>query len=261
MNWHRVFAMVLRHFLTLKHNYDRMTDMFFWPAMDLFIWGLTGLYLAQLNPNSSHYLFIVLSGLVFWIVIWRAQYEISTNLLAEFWDRNIVNIFSSPLTIWEWMASFMIFGLFKTIVSVSFSATLAYLFYHFNVLSFGWYLIPIVISLIFTGWAGGFFVGGFLIRFGGKVQTLAWVGVSLLAPFSAVYYPLSVLPLWAQKVGLWIPSTYIFETLRQLIFTHNASWQAIGLSFLLNAIYFPLSLWFFVWMFKKSVKLGLGRLI
>lgn len=261
MNWKRVFAMVIRYGVNLKHSYDRLTDMFYWPAMDLLIWGVTGLYLATFSPNTAHYLSIVISGLIFWIIIWRAQYEISTNLLAELWDRNLINIFSSPLTISEWSASFMIFGLIKTIISVCFSAALSFWFYHYNIFMFGWYLIPFSISLLLTGWAGGFFVAGFLIRYGNKIQTLAWAGVALIAPFSAVYYPLSILPGWAQNIGRFIPSTYIFEDIRQMLSGNTPSISYIAISFGLNIIYIILSFLFFKWMFEKSRKLGLGRLI
>jgi len=261
MNLKRVLAMVLRHVVNLKHSLDRFTDMFYWPAMDLLIWGITGLYLATFIPNTSHYLEIIISGLIFWIIIWRAQYEITTNLLAELWDRNIINIFSSPLTIYEWSASFMVFGLFKTIISVCFSAALAFWFYHYNVFMFRWYLIPFSISLLLTGWAGGFFVAGFLIRFGNKIQTLAWAGIALLAPFSAIYYPLSVLPGWAQYIGRFIPSTYIFEDIRQILSGNSPSIGYIIISFGLNILYIVLSFLFFKWMFEKSRKLGLGRLI
>jgi ABC-2 type transport system permease protein len=261
MNPQRVIALILRHTINLKHSYDRITDMFYWPAMDLFIWGITGLYLARFNPNSSHYLYIVLSGLVFWIVIWRAQYEISTNLLAELWDRNLINIFTSPITVWEWATSFIIFGFMKTIVSLSFSAALAFLLYQYNIFQFGAYLIPFIICLLFTGWAGGFFVAGFLIRYGNKIQTLAWAGIALLAPFSAVYYPLSILPTFVQKIGLFIPSTYIFEDIRQLLFTGSASVLYLLTGFILSIVYFVFSILFFKWMFEKSRKLGLGRLV
>ncbi len=261
MNPNRIWAMVLRYFINIRHNLDRLSDMFYWPAMDLFIWGITGLYLANLTTNASNYLFVILSGLVFWIVIWRAQYEITTNLLLELWDRNIVNLFTTPLTIAEWITSFMIFGTLKMLISLSFSATLAFIFYHYNILSFGLYLPLFVLSLLITGWAGGFIVAAFLIRYGQKLQTLAWAGVALIAPFSAVYYPLSVLPHWAQNVALFIPSTYIFESIRSLLFTGHVSYDKLLISFGLNILYFAFSIWFFIRMFNRSRKLGLGRLI
>lgn len=261
INIHRVYAMIYRYFIYLRTNYDRLTDLFYWPAMDLLIWGLTGLYLAKLNNNSNQYLFIILSGLVFWIVIWRSQYEITTNLLSEMWDRNIVNIFASPLKVSEWIIAVMIFGTLKMIISVAFSATLSFIFYKFNVFLLGWNLFPIVVSLLLTGWAGGFLVAGFIIRFGMKIQTLAWAGIALIAPFSAIYYPVSALPQWAQNISYFIPSTHVFEGIREILFTGILSYDKLIISFVLNIVYLVAALWFFVFMFNKSKKMGLSRLI
>lgn len=261
INFNHVYAMVIRYFINLRHNFDRLSDMFYWPALDLFIWGLTGLYLATLSANNKDYIFVILTGLVFWIIIWRMQYEININILTEIWDRNIVNIFASPLTLAEWMLSLMTVGFIKMLISLSFSAILAYVFYQYNVFVFGPLLLPIIISLSLTGWAAGFFVAAFIIRYGQKIQTLAWTGVVLIVPFSVLYYPLSILPQWAQKIALFIPSSYIFEMMRDVHSTGNFSYDKIAISFALNIPYLIFSLWFFVKMFNKSRKLGLGRLI
>lgn len=256
-----VWAMIIRYYYSMLHTYDRIADMFYWPAMDLFLWGLTGLYFARLNNNSPHFLEIVLGGLVFWIVIWRAQYEISVNLMTEIWDKNLVNIFISPLRIQEWMLSFIIFGALKMIASVSFSAILTFLFFNYNVFMYGFAIIPFVTSLLITGWIIGFLMAGILIMYGQKLQTLAWTGSFLIAPFSAMYYPISSLPEWAQKVAFFLPSSYIFEGMREIVSRGTISYDKFIISFTLNILYLTLSIWFFITMFRKSRKLGLNRLI
>ena len=261
MNLKRVMAMVQRYFYNIKHSYDRLTDMFYWPLMDLLIWGLTGLYFAKLSGDSQHLTTVLLTGIIFWIVTWRAQYEITTNLLSEMWDRNLVNIFASPLTVYEWITAVTIFGGLKMIVSLLFSAGIAFILYQYAFFQFGWWLFPIVISLVITGWASGFVVAAIIIRFGMKVQTIAWAGAYLIAPFSALYYPLSVLPDWAQKVALIFPSSYIFEAMRQHIFTNTISIEKIIISFAINLVFLVLSISLFVYSFNKSKQLGLGRLI
>jgi len=261
MNIKRILAMVQRYFYNVKHSYDRLTDMFYWPLMDLLIWGLTGLYFAKLSNDSPHITTVLLTGIIFWIVTWRAQYEITTNLLSEMWDRNLVNIFASPLTVYEWITAVTIFGALKMIISLLFSATLAFILYHYAFFQFGWWLFPIVINLVITGWAAGFVVAAIIIRFGMKVQTIAWAGAYLIAPFSALYYPLSVLPEWAQKIALIFPSSYIFEAMRQHIFTNHIPIEKIIISFAINIVFLILSICLFVFMFNKSKKLGLGRLI
>lgn len=260
INFNRVFAMMLRYTINMRHNFDRLSDMFYWPVMDLFIWGLTALYVVKTSHDPQIFT-VMLSGLVFWIVLWRAQYEITTNLLAEIWDKNLVNLFASPLTISEWIATFMIFGLAKTIISLTFSAFIAYVLYGFTIFQYGWYIIPFVIILILAGWAGGFLVAGILIRFGNNLQTLAWAGIYLMAPFAAIYYPVSILPDWAQQVSKFVPASYIFEGIREILFTGHVSYDKLIISFSLSIVYLMLAIWFFVTMFNKSKKLGLGRLI
>lgn len=262
INFKRVFAMVLRYTYNLKHSLDRLSDMFYWPLLDLLIWGVTGLYLARLNVHSSsNYLFIILNGLIFWIIVWRAQYEINTNLLSELWDKNILNLFVSPLKIQEWILSFMIFGFIKSLISMFFSASIAFLLYGYNIFQYGPWLLIFLTSLLLTGWAGGFLVAGFLIRYGERIQTLAWGGIAIIIPFSALYYPVSVLPTWAQKVALFFPSSYVFESLRDYLFTKQVHFDKLFVSFGLNVIYLTLALIFFRYMFNKSKKLGIGRLI
>jgi ABC-2 type transport system permease protein len=261
INLNRIFAMVIRYAINMRHSYDRLSDMFYWPLMDLLMWGLTGLYFAKLNIQNVNSVEIILTGVVFWLVIWRGQYEINLNLLSELWDKNLVNIFVSPLKIEEWILSLLIFGFLKLTASLAFIGLLSFIIYQYNIFMYGLFLIPIIISLLLTGWTIGFTIASVLIRFGVKIQTIAWAGGALLAPFSAIYYPLSILPPWAQKAALFVPSSYMFEGMREFISTGNISYEKFLISFALNIVYLILSVWLFVSMFNKSRKLGLGRLI
>ncbi|MEK7106054.1 MAG: ABC transporter permease, partial [Patescibacteria group bacterium] len=161
----------------------------------------------------------------------------------------------------ELMISFLVFGFIKTIISVSFSASLSYLLYGYNVFDFGLYLIPFSLSLLMTGWAFGFIIAGFIIRFGTRIQTMAWAGAALLSPFSAAFYPISALPSWAQTIAKAIPASYIFEEMRSLLFTGKVEIDKLILSFALNIIYLIISMSFFIFMFRKSKQHGIGNLV
>lgn len=261
MKTHRILAMVIRQLYNWRHSLDRISDTFYWPALDLIIWGLTSLYLRNHLTSIPFIVAALLSGLIFWLIIWRSQYEITVNLLTEIWDKNLINIFGSPLTVGEWILSAMILGLIKLFFSLFFMIGFAFFLYAMNLFSFGFILIPFVISLLITGWIAGFFVASFIIYFGAKIQTFAWVGVSILMPFSAVFYPVSTLPSWAQSIAKFIPSSYVFEGMRGVLFTGNVSYDKLFISFGLNILYLTLAIWFFVFMFNRSRKLGLGRLI
>lgn len=259
MNIHRIKAIIIRHLYNFKHHVDRLTDSFYWPAMDIVIWGLTSQYIQKAG-EVSHIILIFLSALVFWQVVWRGQYEITVNFLEEVWSQNLVNIFSTPLTIEEWIAGVLFLGIAKMIITVSFSILLVWLLYTINILNFGFLIIPFFVSLLMMGWWVGLFVAGFLVRFGRQLQTLAWAGVYILAPFSAIYYPVNTLPHWAMIIAKLLPSSYIFEGMREILITGKMPYTDLGVSLLLNCVYLFLSYLFFKWCFMKSKEKGLARL-
>ncbi|MDO8582949.1 MAG: hypothetical protein Q7R51_00275 [bacterium] len=261
MKYQRINAIILRHLYNFKHSLDRLSDSFYWPAMDLILWGLTSIYIRNSSSNVPFIVLAIITGLIFWQSVWRSQYEITVNFITEIWDRNLVNIFASPITIAEWITSVMILGIIKMSLSLSFAIILAIILYQTSIFSFGLILIPFFISLLMTGWAAGFIVAGLIARYGIKIQTLAWVGVTIIMPFSAVFYPVSILPIWAQKIAMLTPTSYIFEGMREILFTGKLSYEKLFISFGLNTVYLILAISFFIFMFNKSRKLGLGRLI
>ena len=260
MKFHRIWAVILRYNYLFKHSLDRQVDAFYWPTVDLILWGLTSSYLAKQANNLPFAVLMVISGLVLWIILWRGQYEFTVNILEDMWNKNLVNMFSSPLKLSEWIAAFVSLGIVKSAVSVSFAAAVALVLYKANLFVFAFKLLPFLFLLLMTGWWVGLFVGGMIIRFGGKVQNFAWSMVFLIAPFSAIYYPLTALPHWAQQVAVIIPSSYLFEGARQVILTGVADPLKLAMAFCLNLLYIILALFFFKASFKKVLQRGLVKL-
>ncbi len=260
MNPQRIQAVIVRHIYAYKRNFDRLTDSFYWPLMDIFIWGLTSQWIQNSQTGVSHVVMSLLTGLIFWQIIWRGNYEISVNLLEEFWNQNLVNMFSTPLKLSEWIVSVIILSVIKMFITISVCVVAVYFLYATNIFTLGWYLIPFVASLLMSGWIMGFLGSSVIIYYGQKVQTVAWTMGFLFAPFSAVYYPLNQLPEWVQKISLWLPTTYIFEGMRAVIQTGTLDLSYLVKSFVLNIIYLIGSLFLFSFMFEKSRNKGLARL-
>lgn len=257
MKLNRIYALILRFYYLFRHSYDRMGDAFYWPTIDLIIWGLTSSYFMTFAPNASQIILIVLSGLMFWQIVWRAQYEITVNLLEDLWNKNLINIFVSPIKFSEWVVSFIVIGITKAALSFPFTMLVAYLLYKVNIVFFGWNFIPIIFLLFMTGWWIGFFVAGLILRFGTQVQTLAWTFAWAIGPFCAIYYPVSILPPWAQKIAVLTPASYVFENAREIINKGHVDPNKFYISFILNLIYLILSISFFYFSFKKVMKKGL----
>lgn len=252
--------MILRYFYYFKHSLDRMSDAFYWPTMDLLLWGLTSAFFRQTSSvGSSKIIMIVISGILFWIIVWRGQYEITVNTLEEIWNKNLINIFSSPIKLGEWVLSLLAIGVFKAALSLSFASLVAFILYRINFFQFGFYIIPFGLMLIITGWWVGFFLAGLVLRYGTKIQSFAWGGIMLISPFSAISYPLSILPDWAQKVAMFVPTSYIFEGIREVIDKGSLDWNKILASFILNIFYLVISVFWFKKSFEKILDKGLVK--
>lgn len=260
MKWHRIFAVVMRHTYLFVKSLDRVSDMVYWPVLDIVLWGLTTQWIQSGQANVSNLVLIILTALVFWQIVWRANYEVSVNLLEELWNQNLVNLFSTPLTVWEWIVSVMLVGGMKMLMTVLVGAGAVWLLYTINIFSIGWMILPFFALLMIFGWTIGFLASGLIVYYGHKIQTIAWSFGFLFAPFSAVYYPVSALPASIQVIARALPTTYIFEGMRSIIATGSMPLNHLFISVILNIVYLAASLTFFVFMFERSRKKGLARL-
>lgn len=260
MKLHRIYGIILRYMYYFRTSFDRLSDAFYWPTIDLAVWGLTSAYFKTYAPSAPPIILIVVSGILLWLIVWRAQYEITVNILEELWNKNLINIFVSPLKFSEWITSFIILGIIKAFLSVSFAMLVAFILYKVQIFSYGFYLIPFIILLIMTGWWVGFLVAGIILRYGTKLQMLAWSMVAVLSPFCAIYYPVSLLPEWAQAISAVIPVTYVFEGSRELIETGQLSMNKLVIGFLLNLVYIGITYIYMRSSFNKILNKGLVKL-
>lgn len=261
MKFNRIYAIIIRNLFAYKRSLDRLTDAFYWPTLDLIIWGLTSQFFAKSYSGNLNFVSMIISAIVLWLFLWRAQYEISINVVDEMWNKNLVNLFGSPLKFSEWIVSLLILGLIKIVMAVGFAIVLAYLLYKVQIFSLGFYIIPFMILLILNGWVLGFIVSGLILRYGTKVQTLVWTTIWIISPFSAIYYPVSALPSWAQTIAQYVPPSYIFEGMREVVETGKAELTVLVFPGLLTVIYMLGSIIYLKTSFNKLMDKGLVKAV
>ena len=260
MKIHRIKAMFMRHIYLYRHSLTRMVEIFYWPLLDLLVWGFVSLYISRLSAEGKsvpNFLGIFLGALILWDILFRSQQGISVSFLEEVWARNFLNLFVSPLTIGEYLVSLMMVAVFKVAVVFLISALLAWLLYSFNLFIIGISLLPFMLNLIILGWAIGILTTGLILRFGQQAEVLAWGVAFLFQPISAVFYPVSVLPKFLQKLAQVIPASYVFEGMRAIIFGKEFSLSLLLKAFAINVIYLSLALIFFFRMFRQVRVKGL----
>lgn len=258
MNATRIKAVVLRHLYYWTRSFSKMTDTFWWPFVDLLVWGLMTVFISrQAQGALPNLVLFLLSALILWTVIYRCQWEISLTLNEEIWSLNLLNLFASPLTIWEFLTAAVILGVIKLLGVLVFMFFFAWLLYAYNVFVVGFYFLPFIFVLVIFGWALGILVNAAIIRLGRNSEALAWTAVFLVQPFSAVFYPVSVLPGWAQNIAYLLPSTYVFEGLRSVLFTGTFPLINFWLGLSLDIFFLIMSLIIFKITFERAKELGL----
>lgn len=260
MKWHRSWAIILRHIYLFPRSFDRITDSFFWPILDVVLWGLTATWIGKVAAAESTVILSILTACIFWRVFWMSNYEVGVNLLEECWNRNLTNLIASPISKLEWLTATLAVGIGKLMITVGLMATSIWIFYSLNVFELGWLWIPYVMSLTIFGWVIGFLASSLVLYWGIRAQALAWTLAFILAPISAVYYPLELLPSWAQVIALSLPSTYIFEGIRGMILRGDSGLILLAKSFLLNLAYLALTLYIFNYAFERTRMKGFDHL-
>lgn len=231
--------------------------------MELLVWGFVTTYIQNVaqGPLANVIVFLI-SGAIFWDILYRSQQGVTISFIEDIWTQNIANLLISPLRIWEWLTATFCYGMVKTSIIAGIMSVIAYFLYNFHLLDLlGLYLIPMIFNLLFFGWALGVFTSALLIRWGHSVEALIWGVPFLVQPISAIYYPLETLPPAVQVVSKFLPSTYVFEGMREIIASGRMPMENILMSFLLNIVFFVMAGLFFMSMYHQSRKKGkLGKL-
>lgn len=259
MDINRIVLVIKRSFTLTFRGLDPLTDFFYWPLYDIIIWGfaLTWVSKSTLDPRTT---LVVLTSLVLWQAVSRVTLDITFNFLSEMWARNILNLFVTPLTLGEWMASVMTSGALTSLFGVCVGTAAVWLLYGINILATGPFLLLILLLLIASGWTVGFLGTCFLVLYGHRAQKVVWIAAWFFGPYIGVFYPIEQMPVWAQVIGYSVPMTYLFQCLRNYILTGVIIWSQIFFAIGMGAVYLIASMLFLKYCFEKTRRGGLAQL-
>jgi ABC-2 type transport system permease protein len=259
MKWYRIWTMVVRHLIQFPTDFNKLSSVFYWPLINIIVFGFTGSWLNSAASGADENRFILLTGVVLWQVCTRSGYGVSINLLEEIWAQNLTNLFTTPLSIGEWILSTIVEGIIMLAAVITFCAGITFFFYGYNIFSMGLWFFPLVMLIFFSGLSIGFVASSLLIMWGTRIQTIAWIVSWLVAPISGAFYPIEVLPNWLQAVAKLYPLHYIFSCMRITLTSGSCPLHLFAKACAFTATYLVLTLLLFVTMFNKSKKYGLAR--
>ncbi len=259
MNLQRIWAVILRHFYLAFRDISRLSWMFYWPLFDIFTWGFAGFWVQQYSYNQS-VAYGQLLALVLLQLVGRTAIEISVGLMEELWSTNMINIFASPLRLSEWTVALLCLGGITSTILLAYCSLMVWLIFQVNVMAIGLPIILFAVPLIFSGIWIGFLAATLIIKYGARIQTFIFILNWAFTPFCGVFYPIKILPHWAQIIAACIPMTYIFSALR--IYLNDGYIPATILlqGYGMSIAYAAIAIVFFFYAFHKSKEKGLARL-
>ena len=254
----RVWALYKRHAYELRHSVPGLVDMLFWPAMDLMLWGMLTTYFLQHDVGVPGQAFgFLIGGVLLWDFVFRSNLGIGITFLDDTsWTQNILNLMVSPLRPIEYILGAVSWSLTKVLLGWSIMVTIASVLFHFTAFKMGLPLAVFALVLMLFGTAIGMVVVGIILRFGPGADILAWGLAVILMPISAVFYPVSALPGWAQAIAAGLPTARAFEAMRTVIAGGPMPWGSVGIAFALDLLYLAVGMTFARSMFDLLRRRG-----
>lgn len=249
----RIWGLIYRHLALYRRSWPRVLELMYWPVLQMVVWGFITAYLAGVQQNTTTIAAgVLLGGVLLWEITLRSQMGFAISFLEEIWSRNLGHIFVSPLRPWELVAGLASMSLLRTVAAVLPAMALAFLLYGFGVWKLGPVLVVFVFALMAMGWAVALLVTALILRHGAGAEALAWGVMFGIAPFAAVFYPVSVLPGWLQPVALSIPAAHVFEGMRTALIEGRIAWDHLAWAVVLDVAWLAVAAWVFLAQFHQA---------
>lgn len=249
----RIWGLMYRHLALYRRSWPRVLELMYWPVLQMLVWGFVSAWLAGMQNNAASVTAgVLLGGVLLWEVTLRSQMGFAISFLEEIWSRNLGHIFVAPLRPTELVAGLVAMSMLRTAIGVGPAILLAFLLYGFGIWTLGPVLVLYFAALMAMGWAVALGVTALILRHGAGAEALAWGVLFGLAPFSAVFYPVSVLPGWLQPISFAIPATHVFEGMRAALLDGQLAWDHLAYAFGLNLIWLGLAAWLFMAQFQAA---------
>jgi ABC-2 type transport system permease protein len=232
----RIGAMVLRYVYLLRSSWPRLLELMYWPFLQLLTWGFLQSYLTQQPGFVEGAGRALLGSVLLWEVLVRGQLGFSMSFLEEMWSRNMANLLISPLTRAELLLSLLCLSFLRVVLSIVPITILAIFFFDYNLWSLGLGLIAFFANLLLTGWALAIFTSGVVLRNGLGAESLVWSIMFALMPFCSVFYPVSTLPAFLERVAWLLPPTYVFEGMRAIVLQQTFRLDLMLWAFAINVL-------------------------
>src|SRR4051794_4176951 len=108
MHWRPMWAITLRYFYLLRGSPARVVPLFAWVAIDIVLWGFISRYFNTVAPPGVNFVPVLLGAVLLWDFLIRIMQGVTMAFFEDVWSRNFLNIFASPLSIFEYLGGLVL---------------------------------------------------------------------------------------------------------------------------------------------------------
>src|SRR5690348_10114399 len=249
----RIWGLLYRHLALYRRSWPRLLELAYWPVLQMCIWGFTASFLAaRIGSPAVLAGATLLGGVLLWEVAIRSQMGVAISFMEEMWSRNLGHVFVSPMRPWELVAALIMMSVIRMLAGVLPAILVAWALYAFNLFSLGPIVVLFFMNLMIMGWSVALGVGSLILRHGAGAEALAWSVLFGITPFSAVFYPVAVLPQPMRVIAWLLPSAHVFEGMRGVLLNGVIRWDHLGAAFALNALWLGGAALLFARQFRQA---------
>ena len=240
VQWHHVGAVVRRQALVQMRNPGHWFLLIALPVVDAVLFSSIGVAFSGGERGVE----ILVTGILLFHVVWQLTLAGSLGFLEEIWSRNVLNLWTTPLTELEYGLALLVVGFARAVLSVLLVGAVAVGLYSVDPTGAGWILAVGAAALLLFGWAVSLLVIGLVLQFGETAEVFSWGLLVLLMPLSGIFYPPEALPGVLQPIAQVIPLTRIFEATRAGIETGTVQVADLAIGIAGSLVCVGLAFWF-----------------
>jgi ABC-2 type transport system permease protein len=252
LRWRRVAAVLRRHALVQARNPGHWFLLIALPVVDALLFSSIGVAFGETDQAVE----VLVVGILLFHVIWQLTLAGSLGFLEEVWSRNVLNLWTTPLTEAEYGLALLVAGLLRSVISMALVAAVAAGLYSVDPTGAGWVLAVGAAALMVFGWAVALLVIGLVLQYGETAEVFSWGTLVLLMPLSGIFYPPEALPALLEPVARIIPLTRIFEATRASLEGGSVQWASLGVGILGSFVCVGLGAWFVMRQLRRFREQG-----
>lgn len=260
ISYRLAYAIFLRYVYRWFRDFDTAVVIISWPLRDILIWSFLDSWIEKAG-SLEHYEEIAFLGILLWQVIGRGYNIIGWLCSEDLFSYNVLNLFSLPLKMSEWIAGTILFYMVEVAITSVIGIAIIGIIYTMPIYEMVYTYLIFFPPLLLSGIWLGFTCLQIIVMFGKSGRELGFMIGGVVLPFSGAYYPIEILPVWAQKISVFLPMSYVFQAMRNYFMKHEDPTLLLIKGYLLASVYATVSVALFVYCFAKVRERGLVQML